>query len=331
MSLAIQNPSLPVHITETGKPTASSFFEKIKNFPLLGRLFTINYQDLLMIGAVVFYIAKMAIDFFSGAWMLALVEGATALLVAKLRKQLIESMDMEGALKTTKKENLTFHHNNLQLTRTQKALQKEVNDLTSLKGEFEKERYHFHDENLKLTKSREGIENTITEALKNIKQTGSLGAAGVKTTLEQALKTLKTQQKIVEKLEKDQTLREGKMNKTWEDILTRTSQISALEADMYNKQQAQIDEQKKTISANQEAIKHLKEERARLQKIVTDLEVSANRVDTVSQGLKKNWDGHDFIPRDPNRAVLWFTGLAVLSYGLNYLNNHREIFTSAAA
>lgn len=343
--MIVQNPNLlPGHFNETGNPTGPSFVASLKNIPILGRIFTFDFQNFCMISGIIFYVAKAAMDVFTGAWMLALIEGATAILLANLRKKLIKAMDMEKAINETKKENHAHKYNNLVSMQIATKMKEEVKLLSGEREKLHKEALTFQTSNITYKELQSGTKTILEKAVVEIRNAAKNGENVGEKVLNKALKTLEQQQKVVEKTKKDLEVKQDETEKLWKKIVQNVSTLTDEEAknvqrlqEIGEKLKIQNAQLESSIKANEATIQQLQKEIARLQKTVDVLNASAANVDRastnvlgVSQGLKKNYNGDTFVPSDKGQTFLFFTGLAVVSFAINYLRTHGNPFSAVA-
>jgi len=136
MSLTIQShiPFSAATRLEEGVKKSSTFY-RVKNL-LTGRVIE-NWREQLLSVVTVYYVIKAALSFFTGHFIVSLLEISTAGIAAVLRKEIKDFTNLHKATRSYQEQNMEFALSNLDLRKGIKEFQSEIQNLRTESERFQ--------------------------------------------------------------------------------------------------------------------------------------------------------------------------------------------------
>lgn len=191
MAHAIAGPqpfSVYTLLDEGIKSKSTNIFGRVKNV-LTGRVFE-NWRESLLSLATVYYVIKAAVTFFSGHWIMALIEISTAGFMAVLRKEIADFTNLHKATASYREQNMEFALNNLDLRKGLSEFKAEVQNLRQESAHFQRNNQDYEYNNQVHAELLRGLESTTAELGDEIRDALDSGTALTENVLRRYLEKL---------------------------------------------------------------------------------------------------------------------------------------------
>ncbi|NGX59675.1 MAG: hypothetical protein KR126chlam3_00831 [Chlamydiae bacterium] len=310
-SMAVQSPIfLPSHSQEAGRKAepSPSLGARIKNV-LLGRV-CIDWKDYIIVAFVVINVAKAAVSFFTGHWMMAMIELLTGGFLAKMRKDYRQFTDLHAATGEYRRENTQHRNNNLMQAQEIARFKSEVGHLVKERERFGEENKTFARSNARYEELSHAMEGALGKASREIDNATNQGRAVSKKVLKNALETFKTKKELLERVEKeisdrletqDDTLRQ------YRELAEQVGHMNVRGVEALNQANEELGQTKLAIAHETAKLKELGSQISRMRSEVDRLETARKEIETAT-GL--NLDSANQV-----RGALSLGGLASSWFG----------------
>ncbi|MDN3506939.1 MAG: hypothetical protein P0S96_06890 [Simkaniaceae bacterium] len=288
-------------LLHAGKAPTPGIGSWVKNL-LFGRVFA-NWKDSIIVAGVVFWVAKAALSFFTGSWLMAMAEFFTGGFLAMMRKDYRQFTDLHAATGAYRGENHEFRLSNLALRQNIQNLGKEVGLLTNERKRFAHQNDLFAKRN-RVYRTQIGVmKDTLRRAIRVIDDANARGRRGIDEAnarvrasnrvssqiLKTALEAFEEKERALTAIAADLDARNEVAIQQWHQLAGQVSRmnihgVKALtEAkDELTKVLGDIRAERTTKADLQREVRHLTKVRDDLQRVVSDLEGAARKVNLAA-------------------------------------------------
>lgn len=263
-------------LLHAGRSPSPGIGSWVKNL-LFGRVFA-NWKDSIIVAGVVFWVAKAAISFFTGAWLLALAEFFTGGFLAMMRKDYRQFTDLHAATGAYRDQNHEFRLSNLELRNNIRNLGREV-------GLLAKERERIARENDRFAKNNRVYETQIGVMKRTLRsaigEIGSVSREG-KRIMQAALASFEEKERALTAIARDIDARNKESVRQWKELAGQVSKLKYDGVQALNEAKSALSNVLAEIREHEATKKALRVEIGHLQRIRAQLENTALKVDLAA-------------------------------------------------
>ena len=308
MSDAIRfNPSFhPTELLEFGAKES-----EIKN--IFSFKFCDNWKDKALSIGTVYYVAKAALSFFTGSWMVSLIELLTAGFLSMLRKEIRDFTNLHLATGNLRGENNTFKLSNLQLQQSIASFKDEVVELRKQRKAFEKENATYSRNNTVFTTSLRTMENVMGSMVSEFKDATTQGREVNQQLIDRQARLYREQKKALVTIQSSLAKESDATLKRFERLAQDVEKMDARGVAALNQASKELQSTLELIKEKEERVRGLKEQITRMEKVVTDLEAASKKntetADYANAAAKKVYYG---VPIDWEKTAYTLAGIAAV-------------------
>lgn len=282
MTQSIDSNFLPLSFYEKGGSTQPGLFQRVKS-ALWGRI--TNWEDSLIVAAVVYYVVKAAASFFTGYWILSLVEVLTAGFLAVVRRRLRDSLTLEKGYNILEKQNIDLKKNNYDFRKGLVTFNEELKDFSRQKEQNAAQIKRLELDLTTFEGQMGSMKQGYEQAIKEIDYAASRGKQVSSQILKDHLKNFEAQKELIDKAKGELIEQRDETHVLWKQIVASANKMNAQQVEEVQRLATQVGELEGRIETLREVEKDLQTRIQQLKQTGQKIDQSADRNERISQHL----------------------------------------------